>query len=78
MAEKLKVCVPSLHPILFNFRASDDNSWVMNLAGCSGRHGGGRIDGVSLLESILREAKEDHGVDTLTIPKKAVIIDASK
>ena len=83
MANKMKICVPRVNPVLFHFKPRADNDWIINLAAVSGRSRSGRssegrIDGVEYLETILKDAKENYSVDILNIPKKAVIRDGSK
>ena len=72
----MNLCVTGFHPILFNFKTNSNNQWVSKMVAVSGRIEG-RIDGVELLVTILKDAKKINEKE-IKITKRAFIRDGGR
>ena len=76
LAGKMNVCIPGFHPVLFKFTTTAQNQWVTRLVAVSGRVEG-RIDGVRLLETVLKDAKK-FNENQIKILKRIIVADKGK
>ena len=74
LADQLNICIKGFNPVLFNFRASRDTTWVEALVAISGRICN-RVDGTDLMAAILLDGCANHGEESIIIPMRAVLQD---
>jgi hypothetical protein len=72
----MNLCIPGFHPVLFKLITTPKNQWVTRLVAVSGRVEG-RIDGVRLIETILKDAKK-FNENKIKLSKRILITDKGK